>query len=424
MKNHFKKTTLKNGLRIITVPSKNTKTAAVLVLVGTGSKYETKDINGISHFLEHMFFKGTKKYPSTLKLIEPLDKVGGQYNAFTSDEFTGYWAKVDASHFDLALNWVSDIYLNSLLKEAEINRERGTILQELNMCLDNPARYVYDLWTDLLYGDQPAGWKIIGTEETIKGVKRPQFIQYIKNHYSSRNTIIAVAGNIDGDGAVNKIAKCFGKINDKAVAGKLPVVEEQDKPQSLVYYKKTDQTHLHLGVRAYNIFHPDKYALSLLGVILGGNMSSRLFISVRERQGLAYHISTSADSDTDTGCLVTRAGVTNQKVEKAIKTILDEYKKITTTKISQAELRKAKDYIRGSSLIGMEASDERASFAAFQELLTGKILTLEQKLAKIEAVTVDNIQRVAQDIFRPEKLNLALIGPFKDKAKFEKLINN
>ena len=422
MKNHFKKTTLENGLRIITVPSKNTKTAAVFVLVGTGSKYETKEINGISHFLEHMFFKGTKKYPSTLKLIEPLDKIGGQYNAFTSEEYTGYWAKVDASHFDLALNWVSDIYLNSKIKQEEINRERGTILQELNMKLDTPMNYIGDLWMNLLYGDQPAGWRVIGEEETIKSVQRAQFIKYLKNHYSSRNTVVAVAGNIDRNEAANKIAKCFGKINSKEVRGKLPVVEKQDKPQSLIHYKKTDQTHLHLGVRGYDIFHPDKYVLNLLGVILGGNMSSRLHISVRERQGLAYYIRTGVDADTDTGFLSTWAGVDNRKIERAIKTILDEYKKIVSVKISQAELRKAKDYIKGSSLIGMESSDERASFFAFQELLTGKILTLEQKFAKIEVVTADDIQRVARDVFRPEKLNLALIGPFKDKAKFERIV--
>jgi len=424
MKNSFKKTTLKNGLRIVTVPSKNTKTVTVLVLVGTGSKYETKDINGISHFLEHMFFKGTKKYPSTLKLIEPLDKIGGQYNAFTSDEFTGYWAKVDASHFDLALNWVSDIYLNSKIKEEEINRERGTILQEFNMYLDTPMSHVHNLWTDLLYGDQPAGRNVLGTEKTIKSVKREQFIKYLKNHYSSRNTIVAVAGHIDNIQAVNKVKKCFKSINSKTVKDKLSVVEKQDRPQALIHYKKTDQTHLRLGVRGYDIFHPDKYALSLISIILGGNMTSRLWISVRERQGLAYYIGTGIDSNTDTGSLVTRAGVNNQKVEKAIKTILSEYKKIASVKISQAELKKAKDYIKGSSLIGMEASDERASFVAFQELLTGKILTLEQKLAKIEAVTVDDIQRVAQDIFRPEKLNLALIGPFKNKEKFKKILND
>ncbi|MAF20647.1 MAG: hypothetical protein CMI55_03120 [Parcubacteria group bacterium] len=418
----YKKTTLKNGLRIITVPGKETKTVTVLVLVGTGSKYETKDINGLSHFLEHMFFKGTKKHPNTLKVIEPLDKVGGHYNAFTSEEATGYWAKVDANHLDLVLDWVSDIYLNSKIEQVEIDREKGTILQELNMYLDTPMRYVGDLWTSLLYGDQPAGWSVIGTEDVLKKVKRQQFVKYLQEHYSSKNTIIAVAGKIDHTPVINKVKKYFKSINTSEVKDKLSVKEKQGRPQSLIHYKKTDQTHLCLGARAYDIFHPDKYALGLLGVILGGNMSSRLWISVRERQGLAYYVSTGIDLDTDAGFLVTRAGVDNQRVDKAIKIILDEYKKIAQKKISPAELRKAKDYTKGTALIGLEASDEQASFYTFQELLTGEILTPEQKFAKIEAVTVNDIQRVAQDIFRPDKLNLALIGPFKDKTKFEKIL--
>jgi len=420
--NNFKKTTLKNGLRIITVPTKNTKTITVLVLVGTGSKYEDKNINGLSHFLEHMFFKGTKKSPNTIKLIGPLDKIGGAYNAFTSQEYTGYWAKVDASHLDLVLDWVSDIYLNSKLEQKEIDLEKGTILQELNMYLDNPMRYVSNLWTDLLYGDQPAGWQIIGTKKVIKGVKRNDFVTYLQNHYSSKNTIIAVAGNISHKETISKIKKYFQKINDNKIKDKLSVEEKQIKPESLIYYKNTDQTHLILGVRAYNIFHPDKYALGLLGVMLGGNMSSRMWISVRERQGLAYYVHTGAETDTDTGFLVTQAGVDNQKVERAIETILNEYKKIRDKKISLAELKKAKDYIKGSSLIGMEASDEQASFYASQELLTNKILTLEEKFSKINEVTVNDIQRVAKDIFKPEKLNLALIGPFKDKKRFDKLL--
>jgi predicted Zn-dependent peptidase len=420
-----KKTTLKNGLRIITLPVKGTKTVTVLILVGTGSKYETRGINGLSHFIEHMFFKGTKKRPNTLKLIEPLDKIGGKYNAFTSQEYTGYWAKVDVNHLDLALDWIADIYLNSKIAPEEINRERGTILQELNMHLDTPMSYVSDLWTNLLYGDQPAGWQVLGTEEMIKKIKKPQFLKYLKEHYSSQNTIVAVAGQISHNSALAKVKKYFKAINNQPVKDKLPVREKQHKPRSLVYYKKTDQTHLHLGVRTgYNLFHPDKYALSLLGVILGGNMSSRLWISVRERQGLAYYIATSAETDTDTGCFVAQAGVDNQRIEKAIKIILNEYKKIAQKKISQAELKKAKDYTKGTALIGMESSDAQASFIAFQELLTKEILTLEEKFAKIEAVTVADIQRVAQDIFKPEKLNLALIGPFKDKRKFEKILTS
>ncbi len=423
MTNNYKKTTLKNGLRIITLPVKETKTVSVLVLVGAGSKYETKEINGLSHFLEHILFKGTKKRPNTLKLIEPLDKIGGHYNAFTGQEYTGYWAKVDASHLDLALDWVADIYLNSRLEQAEIDREKGTILQELNMYLDDPARHVYDIWDELLYGDQPAGWRILGTEKLIKDVRRAQFIKYLREHYSSRNTIVVVAGQIGHSSTLAKVKKYFKTINKQSVKDKLPVRERQHKPQSLIYYKKTDQSHLCLGVRAYDIFHPDKYALGLLGVILGGNMSSRLFIKIRERLGLAYKISTGASNDTDTGFLLTNAGTDNNKIERVVKIILGEYKKIARQKISPAELRKAKDYIKGSSLISMESSDAQASFYANQELLTRKILTLEEKFAKIEAVTVNDIQRVARDIFKPEKLNLALIGPFKDKRKFEKILN-
>lgn len=420
---NFKKTTLSNGLRIITVPSSETKTAAVLVLVKTGSKYETKDINGISHFLEHMFFKGTKKRSSTLKLIEPLDKVGGEYNAFTGEESTGYWAKLDARHLDLALDWVSDIYLHSLLEQKEINKERGTILQELNMYLDTPMRYVHNVWAELLYGDQPAGWPIIGDKGTIESVQRDNFVRYFQEHYSTKNTVIAVAGDISHSSAVDKIKKYFKGMPDKAVKDKLPVQERQAEPGLSIYHKKTDQTHLILGARAYNIFHPDKYALGLLSVILGGNMSSRLFISVREKQGLAYYVHTGVDADTDTGFLATNAGVDNQKAEKAIKTIIKEYQKISRKKVSQKELKKAKEYVKGRTLIDMESSDEQASYYAFQELLTDEILTVEERFAKIEVVTADDIQRVAQDIFRPEKLNLAMIGPFQDKAKFEKLLS-
>lgn len=420
---NFKKTTLKNGLRIITVPSKETKTAAVLVLVKTGSKYETKDINGVSHFIEHILFKGTKKRPTPLKIVETLDKIGGEYNAVTSEEYTGFWAKVDAKHLNLALDWVSDIYLNALIKDKDINRERNVIIQEINMYFDNPMRYVWNRWMTLLYGDQPAGWDIAGTKETVSNVQREQFLKYIQEHYSAKNTVIAVAGKINHSKAVERIKKYFHSISKSEVKDKMPVQEKQTEPGLSIYYKKTDQTHLILGARAYDIFHPDKYALSLLGVILGGNMSSRLFIQVREKQGLAYYVHTGVDTDTDTGFLATSAGVDNKKVKRAIKTIVKEYQKISQRKVSQKELKKAKDYVKGRTLIDMESSDEQASYYAFQELLTDEILTVEEKFAKIEAVTIDDIQRVAQDIFRPEKLNLAMIGPFKDKNKFEKLLS-
>ncbi len=418
----YKKTTLKNGLRIITVPMKNTQAVTVLILVGTGSKYETKDINGISHFVEHMFFKGTKKRLTKLEVAETLDRVGGMYNAFTGKEFTGYYAKVDIGHFDLALDWVSDIFLNSQIEKKEIEKERGVILEEINMYLDAPMMYVGDLWEKLLYGDQPAGRLIIGEKENILKFKREHFLNYLKDHYTSKNTVICVAGNIEPKLAKQKIQKYFKNIQTNLPKPKLKVVERQTQPECLIHFKKTDQTHLCLGTRAYDLFHPKKYAQTLLAALLGGFMSSRLFMSVREEKGLAYYIRTSSDSATDTGCLVTSAGVRNEKAEEAISLILKEYKFLKAQKISEKELQKAKDYLKGSLTLSLESSDSMASFYTGQELLTNEILTFQKQIKEIDEVSRDDILKVARDIFKPEKLNLALIGPFKNKERFQKLL--
>jgi predicted Zn-dependent peptidase len=421
MNKPYQKFTFKNGLRLVTVPMKNTQAVTVLVLVGTGSKYETKEINGISHFLEHMFFRGTKKRPSTLAIAIDLDKVGGSYNAFTGQERTGYWAKVDGKHLDLALDWVSDMFLNSCLRAKDIEKERGVILEEINMYLDTPTDHISDIWSDLLYGDQPAGWSVLGKGETIKRLKRQNFIDYLQTHYSAKNTVIVVAGGIKHD-LKNKIQKYFRSINVKKSKGKNSVIEKQKEPKVLIHYKKTDQTHFYLGVRGYDLFHRDRYAMEVLNTILGSGMSSRLWISVREKEGLGYYVFTENDATSDAGYLATGAGIDNQRVEKAIKIILKEYKRLVDEKVSQKEIRKAKDYIKGKSILRMESSDTQAGFYANQELLENRVLTLDEIFAKIEAVTAEDIQRVAKDIFRPEKLNLALIGPFKDKNKFKKLL--
>ena len=418
----FKKIVLKNGLRIISVPMRGTKAVTVLVLVGAGSKYETKKTNGISHFSEHMFFKGTKKRPSTLDIAETLDKVGGAYNAFTSKEFTGYWAKVSSKNYNLALDWVSDILMNSKFEQEEINRERGVILEELNMYLDTPMKYIEDLWEILLYGDQPAGWTVLGEKENILRFQRKDFVNYLKNHYSARNTVVAIAGNFNQEESVRRIKGYFRKINKNKPQGKKPVAEKQNKPQVLIKYKKTDQTHLCLGVRAYHIFHPDKYALELLSIILGGNMSSRLFISIRERRGLAYYIRSSVENYTDSGYLVVQAGIPHNHIAQVTKLILEEFRRVKEKKIQKTELQKAKDYLKGNSILSLESSDNNAMFYAGQEVLTGKILTPEEKFRKIDKVTANQIQKVANDIFRNNKLNLAMISPFKGKEKVEKIL--
>jgi len=418
----YQKTTLKNGLRIITIPMKNTKTVSILVLIGTGSKYETKDINGISHFLEHMFFKGTKKYSTTLKIAERLDNIGGAYNAFTSKEFTGFWAKVGKKHFDLAADWVSDILFNSKFEQKEIKREKGVIIEEINMYLDSPMSYIGDLWEKLLYGDQPAGWLTIGKKENILKFKRKNFLDYFNKYYLTKNIVICIAGNFDNKKAVKKVEKYFKKIKKGKSKEKLKTIETQKTPQALIHYKKTDQTHLCLGVKAYNLFESEKYAQIILSVILGANMSSRLFTLIRERKGLCYYIKTSSDSSTDTGYLVTQAGIPHKNVEQVIKLIIKEYKKLKTSKITEKELQKAKDYLRGTINLKLESSDFQASFYSFEELLTNKILTPEQKFAKLDKVSINDIQKIAKSIFKPEKLNLAVIGPHKNKEKFQSLL--
>ncbi|MDI6602868.1 MAG: pitrilysin family protein [Patescibacteria group bacterium] len=418
----FKKTTLKNGLRIITVPQKNTQAVTVLVLVGTGSKYEKKEINGISHFLEHMFFKGTRKRPNLQAVSEALDKIGGIYNAFTSEEYTGYFAKVEASHFDLALDWVSDIFLNSTLPEKEIEKERGVIIEEINMYYDVPMSYLQILWQALLYGDQPAGWPVAGTKESVSKISRQDLINYLKTQYVAQNTLICLAGKFEESSAIKKVKKYFLEIGFEKPKEKLKVIEKQTKPNLILHTRETDQTHLCIGVRGYNLFHPQKYTLELLGTILGGMFSSRLSLIIRGKLGIAYYISTSVEADTDAGYLVTQAGIDNKNIEKAISVILKEYQKISQKRISKDELKKAKDYTKGKMALILETSDVQASFYGLQELLKKEILTPEEIYKKFDKITENDILKVAKDIFRPEKLNLALIGPFKEKDKFEKLL--
>jgi len=420
----FKKTTLKNGLRIITVPQANTEAVTVLALVGTGSKYETKEISGISHFLEHLFFKGTKERPTPLEVIEPLDKVGGIYNAFTGEDYTGYYTKVAASHLDLALEWVSDIYLNSLFPLNDIERERGVIIEEINMYLDSPMIYVGEVWKDLLYGDQPAGWDVAGNKETIRKISRKQILDYKESQYTASNTIICVAGNFKEKAVIEKIKKYFSRISESGFKQKEKVLESQRNPKSLLFFKTTDQTHFCLGVRAYNLFHPQKYALELLSVILGGSgmMSNRLFTEVREKRGLAYYVRTDAESDSDVGYLVTRAGVDNSKIDSAIEIILREYKKISTVKVSEGELEKAKENVKGKLALSLESSDAKANFYAGQEIMEKEILSPDEIFKRIDKVSANDILKVAKDVFQPKNLNLAMIGPFKNKERFQKLL--
>jgi predicted Zn-dependent peptidase len=421
---HYEKYTLKNGLRVILAPMKETQTVTVLVVTGTGSRYETKRNNGVAHFLEHMFFKGTEKRPTALAISEELDAVGGDYNAYTSKDRTGYWAKVDAKHAETALDVVSDIFLNSKIDAEEIERERGAILQELNMYEDSPRRKVGDLFEELLYANHPLGWDIIGTKENIRSMKRKDFLTYLRKQYVASNVVVGVGGNFDPKKMKKLIEEYFGGMRTGKASGFKVVKERQRRPDIILKKKKTDQTHLILGVRTFDFYHADRYALGVLATILGGNMSSRLFMSVRERKGLAYSVHTSTDSCHDVGYLATQCGVEHNNLEETVRTILDEYRLIATEPVPEKELKKAKEYIKGSAVMSLESSDEVISFLVEQEVLKGEIRLPEERFEKIDAVTAEDVLRVAKDIFRPEKLNLAVIGPHTNRKKLEKLLGS
>jgi len=414
MHNHFNLHTYPNGLRLITVPMEHTKAATVLVMVGTGSRYETKDINGISHFLEHMMFKGTKKRPGYLDISQELDSIGAEYNAFTSKEYTGYYAKAGIENFDQILNIESDIFLNSKFDLEEIEKERGVIIQEINMNFDNPMRHIGDLYEGLVYGDQPLGWNIAGTKEIILAMKPEKIREYFNTHYFAKNTVVAVAGNIDSEKVKEQVEKHFAHIREQSLLKPAPVQINQGEPGLKILNKKTDQTHIILGVRGYDMFHPKKEILQLMAVILGGGMSSRLFVEVREKRGLAYYVSAGSDSYLDAGDFSAWAGLEKTKLPAALEVILGELRKFKTEKVSEKELQKAKDYLKGKMAISFEASDDLASYYATQELLKHEILTPEERFEKLNAVTAEDIWEAANDIFKDEKLNLAIIGPVEE----------
>jgi len=404
------------------VPRPDTLATTFLVLVEAGSKYETKDISGISHFLEHLCFKGTTKRPNALAIAGELDRIGSEYNAFTSQEWTGYFAKAAARHNDTILNVISDLYLNPVFDAKEIEKEKGVVIEELNMYEDMPQRKVADLFLELLYGDQPAGWDVGGKKEIIKKLTREAVVDYRSRHYVAKATVIVVAGNFEPKKMLAKIEKTFSGIRDTKKFGKVKTAESQKKPEILVKYKESDQTHLILGCRAYNLFDPRKYALEILADILGGGMSSRLFQKVREELGAAYYVKADSELLTDHGFLSVSAGVDHKKLEVVIKAILGELSRISAGDISEKDLANAKDHLTGRMLLGLETSDAQGIFYGGQEILERSTMTPEEVAKAINKVKKEEIVSVAKDIFKNQKLNLALIGPYKDRKQFEKLL--
>jgi len=412
----------KNGLRVITVPMKDNPTVTVLVLVGTGSDYEKKEINGISHFLEHMCFKGTVKRPTAQSISHELDSLGCQYNAFTDHEMTGYYAKGDSKNFKQIFDVVSDIYLNSTFPEAEMEKEKGVIVEEINMYEDMPQRHVNDLFSEVLYGDQPAGRNIAGPKENIYKMVRDNFVNYKKSHYVASNTVVVVTGNITNKQVYDEVNKYFKDIKTSKKIKKVKTKEAQTNPNILIKYKETDQTHFVLGVRTFSLFDKRNTTLALLSGVLGAGMSSRLFIKLREEMGVAYYVRSYNDASLDHGSLQISAGVNNTRAKEVIKEIIHECNSLIAQKVNEKELNKVKSFLIGNMKMSLEATDDIASFYGGQELMKNKIKTLEEKIKEIQKVTASDIEKMAKTIFKTKNLNLALIGPFKDGVEFKEIL--
>jgi len=421
MMDQYKKEILANSLRLLAIPMPGVNSVTVAVFVAAGSRYESKKEIGLAHFSEHMFFKGTKKRPRAFDISSEIDKIGGEFNAGTGKDYTVFYVKADAKHRTLALDVLSDMITNSRFDPQEIEREKGVIAEEINMHEDTPRERVEEILDKLLFGDHPLGWYIGGLKETISSFKREHFLNYVNSLYSASNMVCTIAGKFDQDRIKDQVEQFFGTL-PKFVPEKFVTVEKLPSKKVDLIYKKTEQAHIALGVRAYSLFDPKKYALEVLNTILGRGMSSRLFINVRERLGLAYYIASAATSYQDTGSLAILAGVDLLKIDKAIGVILAELDKLAQEAVPQEELAKAKDYIKGKLSLELEDSRGMTGFFGHQEVLCGEIDTPLQFKEKIDRVESKDIQKLAQELFSPENLKLAVIGPFKNEEKFEKML--
>ncbi len=421
----FKKYTLKNNVRVILSPLHETQTVTVLVLFGVGSRYEHKTVNGISHFIEHMIFKGTTKRPNALAISKELDGVGAEYNAYTSKEVTGYWIKISKDKLDLALDLVSDMLYNSKFESEEVAREKKVICEEMHMYRDNPMMYVDTLLEKIMFEPSSLGWDIGGDDDIILSMSRKALVDFRNSHYHGKNLVVGVAGNIDEETCLSKIKQSFGASWERGTKANVCIPYKgvsQKKPQTTVYYKETEQIQVALGFHGYANSDTQSYAASMLSLILGQGMSSRLFIAIRERRGLCYSIRSSHQSFLDTGVFSIQAGLDKTRIAEAITAIMKELQRIKTRGVTASELKRAKDHIKGKMAISFEDSENVVSWYVTQEVLTKKMFTPEEKYAKLKSVTKEDVQKIAHQLFQTNHINMAVIGPYKDDKEFRPLL--
>ncbi len=415
---------LKSGLEVVALPVSSMRSITSLVVFGNGSRHEKPEENGISHFLEHMLFKGTKKRPTEKDVFNDLDQTGGEYNGLTGKEWTGYYVRVRPKHFRFSLEWLADVLFNSLLEEEKIEKEKGVILEERNMYLDTPMRFIWDVWEELLWQSNSLGQLIIGSEENIKKFGRKDFLRYFKARYGLPNLKVIVAGNAEPSDVFSKVRKYFNNLEQTGKPEFEKVSEGQSGPQVRVIKKDTDQNHLSLGFRGYGLDNEKRYAQSVLANVLGGMRSSRFFVAIRDERGMAYYLNTLAQTYTDTGYVTTTLGVNKEQTKEAVRVILEKYKEIRGKGPGEKELKRAKENIKGGLALELESSNKLAFFVGKKELLGVKEKTPEDVFEKIDAVREEDVKLVARELFTPESLNLAMIGGKSMEDDLKKIINN
>jgi predicted Zn-dependent peptidase len=418
----YEKTVLPNGLRIVSSFMPHTRSVTVSVYLGAGSRYEADEEGGISHFIEHMCFKGTQRRPSAKEITEAIEGVGGVMNAATGKERTVYWCKVARTHFDLALDVLVDMLMGSRFEPGEMEKERKVILEELSTVYDTPHEWVDVLIDEVVWPGQPLGRDVAGSRESVSGISRRMMLDYIRSHYTPRNTVVAIAGAVEHAEIVEKVGRLLGDWGAADPAPWYPAVDGQTAPRARVENKATEQAHLCIATGGLPTLHPDRFVLDLVNVILGEGMSCRLFLEVREKRGLAYDVHSYVSRFLDSGALTVYAGVDPKRIDETITSVIGELVRLRDEPVPESELVKVKEFTKGRLDLSMEDTRAVASWLGGQELLTNQILTVEEVVDQVERITEADIQRVTKGLFVTERLNLAVVGPYPKSKRFEAML--
>jgi predicted Zn-dependent peptidase len=417
----YYKKTLPNGLRLITAPMPHTRSVTVSIYVGAGSRYETKVEAGVSHFVEHMVFKGTQRRPSAQIISEAIDGVGGIINAATDREYTVYYAKVARPHLGLAVDVLADLVHAPLFDATELEKERKVILEELASVADSPGQQVDLLLDELLWPDQPLGWDVAGTDESVSGLTRDMVLDYLKRQYVPSNMVVSVAGNIEEDEVLSLLAPTLGSLPSGSSQPWFAAQDGQKEPRCAIAYKRTEQTHISIGLHALPLHHPDRYALDLLSVLFGESMSSRLFVELRENQGLCYDVHSYVTHFLDAGSFGVYAAVDPANGRQAVEALMGELRRLADG-VPAEELHKARELAKGRMLLRLEDTRAVSGWMGGQEIISGEIISPEAIVERLEAVSTDDLQRVGRDLLRRDKLNLAIVGPHRSDKRFLPLL--